>query len=172
MTKHFITGTGLLPSPAEAVRYGVSPDDHRKTRNALKAIRKQRRNPKPKGPRTDLPLDYFEQDMTISACSSDGRAAPVQGRAAGSIPAGPTDKIRCTRGVTHAAGRGDFNDRNTVNSEAAAAAATIRRQLAALDARPADGIDEKDAVRAKLLARLRELEENHVRHQPGRAMTG
>lgn len=38
--------------------------------------------------------------------------------------------------------------------------ARIQRQLAALDARPADGMDEKDAVRKKLLARLREVERN------------
>lgn len=99
MTRSFITGTGLLPSPAEAMRYGVSPDDHRKTRNALKAIRKARRNPKPKGLRTDIPRTVVEE------------------------------------------------------------VATIRRQLARLDARPADGMDEKDVVRSRLLARLRELGE-------------
>jgi hypothetical protein len=38
-----VMGTGLLPSLAEAERINVSADDHRKTRNALKAVRKARR---------------------------------------------------------------------------------------------------------------------------------
>lgn len=100
-----VMGTGQLPSALESERLGISEDDRRKTRNALKAIRKARRE----GRKINF----------VPACSSDGRAAPVQGRAAGSIPAGPTTKTS-TPGVTHAAGRGDLNDRNTVNSEAAA----------------------------------------------------
>lgn len=95
-----VMGTGLLPSELESMRLGISEDDRRKTRNALKAIRKARREGKRVQfvRRTDIPRAKVEE------------------------------------------------------------VAAIRRQLARLDARPADGIDEKDAVRRKLLARLKELE--------------
>jgi hypothetical protein len=81
-----VMGTGLLPSSLESIRLGISEDDRRKTRNALKAIRKARR-----------------QGRKVNFVRPQDSSPP---------------------GVTHAAGRGDLNDRNTVNSEAAAVAET------------------------------------------------
>lgn len=95
-----VMGTGLLPSALESMRLGISEDDRRKTRNALKAVRKARRQGKKIQfvRRTDIPRAKIEE-------------------------------------VTK-----------------------IRRQLAMLDGMPAGDTEPKDAVRRKLLARLKELE--------------
>lgn len=99
MSGFSVMGTGLLPSELESMRLGISEDDRRKTRNALKAIRKARR----RGVqvkfvrRTDVPRATFEE------------------------------------------------------------VAKIRRQLAMLDGMPCGDPEPKDAVRSKLLARLKEL---------------
>lgn len=93
-------GTGMLPSELESMRLGISEDDRRKTRNALKAIRKARR---------------------------EGRKVKFVRRT--DIPRAKLEEV-----------------------------AKIRRQLAMLDDMPCGDPEPKDAVRKKLLARLRELQ--------------
>lgn len=125
-------GTGLLPSSLESMRLGISEDDRRKTRNALKAIRKARRQGKTVNfvRRTDIPRATFEEVAKIRR-----QLAMLDGMWADDLET--KDAVRrkllarlkelqnsSTPGVTHAAGRGDLNDRNTVNSEAAAVAET------------------------------------------------
>jgi hypothetical protein len=96
-----MAAANLTPNASLFVREGLTEDEAnevtRKARNKLKALRKSRSNPRPKGLRTDIPRATFEE------------------------------------------------------------VAKIRRQLAMLDDMPCGDPEPKDAVRSKLLARLKEL---------------